>query len=209
MGYREVRARDMARIARFAIVIVSFAALGRAVRADGGSQVVDEVYKDGCGPISCLVALRALGVASPLTEVAARCDWQEGEPVQFSKMEATLNSYSGIDCVSAKLKPSELVDLLHDRQTVVILAIAKNSNTINHAICSLDVTENDEIVLLDYPELIQVKSMSELVSNWDGASLIVRTGVLSRTIDNLLLYVAPCFAIVLVCMAFRLKRPAV
>jgi AmiR/NasT family two-component response regulator len=89
-------------------------------------------------------------------------------------LQNALKSYHGINCQIAKLSPKELCQLLKDDQTVVILASRKNSDETDHAVCAVDVQENDQVIkLIDYPELTQHKLIAELTDAWDGVALVV------------------------------------
>jgi hypothetical protein len=147
--------------------------------------IEDEHYKDACGPIACLVALRSLGIEASLAEAVKKCDWEEGKFTPLKTMEAAIQSYRGIDAQLAKLSPQELSKLLTDDQTVVILATRKSSQEINHAVCAVAV-ENDgqAIRWIDYPELTQKKMIGEVTEVWDGPALVVRISPFYRALDK-------------------------
>ncbi|MDR0603444.1 MAG: hypothetical protein LBG80_03970 [Bacteroidales bacterium] len=54
------------------------------------------------------------------------------------------------------------------------MASRKNSDETDHAVCAVDVQENDQVIkLIDYPELTQHKLIAELTDAWDGVALVV------------------------------------
>ena len=169
--------------------------------------VTDKIYKDACGPIACVVALRSLGVECSLSQVCHQCEWGEGRSVSFANMKQTLDSYRGVECFATRLKPRELIDLLSRRQTVVILAMSTGADEINHAVCATGVNENDEVKFVDYPELLKVRPLGDIVPDWDGTALVVQHSPMSRTISNVVLYVLPCLSVLLIYSAYR-KRNA-
>lgn len=174
---------------------------------DADTLVVDQAFKDGCGPISCVVALRSLGVSCSLRDMCVKTNWKENQPVSFSDMEKALNSYFGIECTPAQLKPRELVNLLSDEHTVVILAVARNSQDVNHAVCANSVSANDVVRFIDYPDLVVVKTLGDVASDWNGEALVVRVSFFYRVLHRISVYLGPCFAILFVLAGFRTKPP--
>lgn len=147
--------------------------------------IEDEQYKTACGPIACSVALRSLGVDASLDEVANKCRWEKDRFVPLDTLNRALQSYRGIDCQLAKLSPQELCELLRDDQTVVILATRKNSQAVDHSVCAVAVEDNGQTIrLIDYPELMQQKTLGEIADAWDGVALLVRVSPLYRAIDK-------------------------
>ncbi len=151
----------------------------------------DEQYKTACGPIAAVVALETLGVETSLPEMAKRCEWVQDQYLPLENLCNALKSYRGIDCQMAQLSPSQLVKLLEDDQTVVILALRKLTDEIDHAVCAVSVQENGQVIhMIDYPELHQRKLMAELADSWDGAALVVRVSPFYRACGDF----AVCFA---------------
>lgn len=157
--------------------------------------VVDEYYRQACGPIACLVALRSLGVETSLDEVVQKCQWEEGKLSPLETLETAVQSYRGIDGRLAQISPQELCQLLKDDQTVVILATRKSSEELNHAVCAVAVADDGQaITLIDYPELTQERSIAEVADAWDGQALVVRTSATYRALDKFGLFFAPMVA---------------
>ncbi|NQT17779.1 MAG: hypothetical protein HQ582_33800 [Planctomycetes bacterium] len=157
--------------------------------------VVDEQYKNACGPVACFVALRSLGVETSLDDVVERCKWEEGKFISLETLEAAVQSYRGIDGHLAQVSPPELCQLLGDDQTVVILVTRKRSEELNHAVCAVAVTDNDQTIrLIDYPELTQERLIAELADAWDGQALVVRRSATYRALDKVGLFFAPMVA---------------
>lgn len=160
-------------------------------------HIASEQYQHACGPISCLVALRSLGLSSSLDALRDDCNWQEGEGVRFSDMQNALQSYRGIDCESVRLNSQQLLALLLDSRTVVILATRRDSDRINHAVCAVSANkEENSIRICDYPELNQEIGIDEIGDTWDGAALVVRVSPLYRTLADFTLIFVPIAALI-------------
>ncbi|MDR1962674.1 MAG: hypothetical protein LBQ50_02730 [Planctomycetaceae bacterium] len=167
----------------------------------------DEQYKTACGPIACLVALKTLGVETSLPEIAKRCSWEQDKYLPLENLQKALKSYHGVDCQIAKLSPKELCQLLKDDQTVVILALRKNTDEIDHAVCAVDVQENDQVIkLIDYPELTQRKLVAELTDAWDGAALVVRITPFYRACGDFAVCFCPMVAVIIAVLWFRHRK---
>ncbi|MGL6196775.1 MAG: hypothetical protein ACRC2T_18340, partial [Thermoguttaceae bacterium] len=122
------------------ITLVAFVTLSvNAFAQNRLPTLEDEQYKTACGPIACLVALQSLGVDTTLDEVAQKCGWERDEFLPLENLQTALRSYRGVDCQITKLTPTELCKLLKDDQTVVILALRKLTDTIDHAVCAVGV----------------------------------------------------------------------
>jgi ABC-type bacteriocin/lantibiotic exporter with double-glycine peptidase domain len=176
------------------LVIVSFS--GFAFAQERFHTLEDEQYKTACGPIACFVALQTLGIETSLDETAQRCGWKQDEFLPLESLQTALKSYRGVDCQIAKLSPAELCQLLKDKETVVILAMRKSTDEIDHAVCAIDAEENDQVIhLIDYPELHRKKLIGEIAENWDGAALVVRMTPLYRTLSDFAFCFAPMIAV--------------
>ncbi|MDR0611064.1 MAG: hypothetical protein LBG58_13210 [Planctomycetaceae bacterium] len=164
----------------------------------------DEQYKTACGPIACCVALDTLGIETTLPEMAKRCSWEQDKYLPLENLQNALKSYHGIDCQIAKLSPKELCQLLKDDQTVVILALRKNTDETDHAVCAVDVQENDQVIkLIDYPELTQRKLLAELTDAWDGVALVVRITPFYRACGDFAVLFAPMVVVIISVLLFR------
>jgi ABC-type bacteriocin/lantibiotic exporter with double-glycine peptidase domain len=164
----------------------------------------DEQYKTACGPIACVVALDTLGIETTLSEMAKRCGWEQDKYLPLENLQNALKSYHGIDCQIAKLSPKELCQLLKDDQTVVILALRKNTDETDHAVCAVDVQENDQVIkLIDYPELTQRKLVAELADAWDGVALVVRITPFYRACGDFAVLFAPMVVVIIAFLWFR------
>jgi ABC-type bacteriocin/lantibiotic exporter with double-glycine peptidase domain len=164
----------------------------------------DEQYKTACGPIACCVALQTLGIETSLDEIAKRCGWEEDKYLPLENLQKALKSYRGIDCQIAKLSPKELCQLLKDNQTVVILALRKNTDETDHAVCAVSVQENDQVIkLIDYPELTQRKLLAELTDAWDGVALVVRVTPFYRAIGDFCVCFFPMVVVIVAVLWFR------
>lgn len=168
----------------------------------------DEQYKTACGPIACFVALQTLGVDTTLDETAQKCGWEQDEFLPLKNLRTALRSYRGIDCQITKLTPTELCRLLKDDQTVVILALRKLTDTIDHAVCAVGVQDNDQVIhLIDYPELHQRKLIGEIADRWDGPALVVRISPLYRAYADFALLFFPTTVFIVVVLWFRSRKP--
>lgn len=156
------------------------------------TEIADAAYKDACGPFASLIALRLLGVESSLDELGQRCGWVEGNPVSFGEMQRVLSSYTGIECSSVRLTPDQLLSTVSDANSVIILAVRKDSQDINHAVCleSYDASQG-LITWIDYPEFHQQKTIEEIVEVWDGTCLLVTTGKAGILFEKFLFVFVP------------------
>ena len=169
--------------------------------------IPDEEYRLACGPIAGLIALESLGVATDLSEIASRCHWVKDKMLPLSDLCNGISSYPGIECKSAQLSPNDLSRLLTDDRTVVILALRKNSEEIDHAVCAVDVQENGQIIhLIDYPELHQKKLIGEIADKWDGAALVVRISPVRRALDDFSVCFAPLVLVLFGFAWFRTRK---
>ena len=169
--------------------------------------IPDEEYRLACGPIAGLIALESLGVATDLPEIASRCHWVKDKMLPLSDLCNGISSYTGIECKSAQLSPNDLGRLLKDDRTVVILALRKNSEEIDHAVCAVDVQENGQVIhLIDYPELHQKKLIGEIADKWDGAALVVRISLVRRALDDFAVWFAPLVLVLLGLAWFRTRK---
>jgi hypothetical protein len=200
----------MCRSHSLVVVICSFLLLTHAAlmmpRALGKLPFVANAhYRTACGPIACFAALRTLGVECSLDELVTKCDWEEGKLIPLSTLEAVIQSYRGIDGQLSQLSPQELCQLLRDDHTVVILATRGDSERVDHAVCAVDATDNDQgITLIDYPEMVQEQTMTELADAWDGAALVVRISPTYRAIEKFAVLFPPL--VVCAVAAFGLRR---
>jgi hypothetical protein len=170
----------------------------------------DLKYKDACGPIAGVIALKALGVQTSLSETVRRCHWKEGQLTPFGDLNKALNSYRGIRSQAVRLSPKQLCDLLEDDGAVVILAIRKRADHINHAVCAISTDENNQLVhLIDYPELHRNLLIGEVASQWDGDALVVRFSPFYRTMDNFGLLFTPLVVVILGIVWFRSRTAKV
>ena len=169
--------------------------------------IPDEEYRLACGPIAGLIALESLGVATDLPEIASRCHWVKDKMLPLCDLCNGNSSYPGIECKSAQLSPSDLNRLLKDDRTVVILALRKNSEEIDHAVCAVDVQENGQVIhLIDYPELHQKKLIAEIADKWDGAALVVRISPVRRALDDFAVWFAPLVLVLFGLAWFRTRK---
>lgn len=167
----------------------------------------DEQYKTACGPIAAVVALETLGVETSLDEMTKRCDWEQDKFLPLENLQAAIRSYHGIDCHAAQLSPKQLVELLKDDQTVVILALRKLTDDIDHAVCAVGVKDNDQVIhLIDYPELHRNKLIGEIADVWDGAALVVRVSPFYRALGDFALCFAPMVVVILGVLWFRHRK---
>ena len=174
---------------------------------DGVPVIPDEEYRLACGPIAGLVALESLGVATDLPEIATRCHWVKDKMLPLTDLCGGLSSYPGIECKSVQISPNDLCRLLKDNRTAVILALRKNGEEIDHAVCAVDVQENGQVVhLIDYPELHQKKLIGEIADKWDGAALVVRISPIRRALDDVAVCFAPLALILIGVAWFRSRR---
>lgn len=167
----------------------------------------DEQYKTACGPIACVVALQALGVNTSLEEMVKLCSWEQDKFLPLENLQKAVCSYRGINCHMVQLSPKHLVELLKDDQTVVILAVRKQNDDIDHVVCAIGVQENDQVIhLIDYPELHQRKLIAELADSWDGAALVVRVSPFYRSLGNFALCFGPMVVVILGILWFRHRK---
>ncbi|MDR1964230.1 MAG: hypothetical protein LBQ50_10660, partial [Planctomycetaceae bacterium] len=125
----------------------------------------------------------------------------------LENLQKALKSYRGVDCQIAKLSPKELCQLLKDDQTVVILALRKNTDEIDHAVCAVGIQENDQVIkLIDYPELTQRKLVAEIADAWDGAALVVRITPFYRACGDFAVCFAPMTVVVIAILWFRHRK---
>jgi ABC-type bacteriocin/lantibiotic exporter with double-glycine peptidase domain len=192
---------------KYFFVLLLFFLLPIIVFAQRLMTLEDEHYKTACGPIACVVALNTLGIETSLNEIAKRCSWEEDKYLPLENLKKALKSYRGIDCQIAKLSSKELCQLLKDDQTVVILALRKNTDEIDHAVCAVSVQENDQVIkLIDYPELTQRKLVAELADAWDGAALVVRITPFYRACGDFAVCFAPMVAVIMIVLWFRHRK---
>jgi ABC-type bacteriocin/lantibiotic exporter with double-glycine peptidase domain len=192
---------------KYFFVILLFFLLPIVVFAQRLPTLEDEQYKTACGPIACRVALEALGIETTLDEIAKRCSWEQDKYLPLENLQNALKSYHGINCQIAKLSPKELCQLLKDDQTVVILALRKNTDEIDHAVCAVSVQENDQVIkLIDYPELTQRKLVAELADAWDGAALVVRITPFYRACGDFAVCFAPMVIVIMIVLWFRRRN---
>jgi len=192
----------MKRIVSFLILfLVALPVLGKMPTLEDGQ------YKTACGPIACVVALKTLGVETSLDEMAKRCGWVQDEFLPLENLQKALHSYRGIDCQIVKLTPKQLVGLLKDNQTVVILATRKLTDEIDHAVCAVGVQDNDQVIhLIDYPELHQRKLIGEIADVWDGTALVVRISPFYRALGDFAVCFAPMILLIIVILWFRSRK---
>jgi ABC-type bacteriocin/lantibiotic exporter with double-glycine peptidase domain len=164
----------------------------------------DEQYKTACGPIACRLALKTLGIETTLQEIAKRCQWEQDKYLPLENLQTALRSYHGVDCQIAKISPKELCQLLKEDQTVVILALRKNTDETDHAVCAVGVQENDQVIqLIDYPELTQRKLLAELADAWDGVALVVRITPFYRACGDFCVCFFPMVVVIIAVLWFR------
>ena len=82
-----------------------------------------------------------------------------------------LNLHDDVTCRPAVLSPTQLKQTLSHGQ-VVILAVRKGSDEINHAVCAVSESANG-VTLIDYPDLTSFRTYESLGESWDGTALIV------------------------------------
>lgn len=151
-----------------------------------------------CGPIASFVALKSLGIDSSLDEAVKRCRWVKDKFVPLEDLQEALNSYQGIECQLGKISPQQLCELLKDNQTVVILAIRKQTDQIDHAVCAVNVDDNGQVIkLFDYPELYRDVLIGDVTSRWDGHALVVRRSAVYRAADKFAYLFIPFVAVLL------------
>ena len=167
----------------------------------------DERYKTACGPIAGFVALHTLGIETTLDEIAKRCGWEQDKMLPLENLQNALRSYHGVCCQMVNLTPKQLCDLLKDNQTVVILALRKKTDEIDHAVCTVGVQDNDQVIhLIDYPELHQRKLIGEIADVWDGVALVVRISPFYRDLGDFAVCFAPMVAVVIGVIWFRNRK---
>lgn len=195
------------RISSF-IVLVILAICCNTFAQDRLPTLEDEQYKTACGPIACFIALQTLGVDTTLDETAQKCGWMQDEFLPLENLRDALRSYRGVDCQITKLTPTEHCKLLKDDQTVVILALRKLTDTIDHAVCAIGVQDNDQVVhLIDYPELHQRKLIGEIADQWDGPALVVRIAPLNRAFADFAVLFFPTSIFIVAVLWFRSRKP--
>jgi hypothetical protein len=167
--------------------------------AHAQTPIVEDIeYGTACGPIAGFVALKSLGIDSSLDEVIKRSHWVKDKFVPLEDLQAALNTYRGMDCQLGKISPQQLCELLKDDQTVVILALRKQTDQVDHAVCAVSVDDNGQIVkVFDYPELYRDMVIGDVTSRWDGHALVVRRSPVYRAVDRFAYLLAPVVAILL------------
>ena len=167
----------------------------------------DEHYKTACGPIVGFVALRTLGIETSLPEIANRCRWEQDKMLPLENLHVALRSYHGVSCQMMNLTPKQLCDLLKDHQTVVILALRKKTDEIDHAVCAVSIRDNGQVIhLIDYPELHQWKLIGEIADAWDGPALVVRISPFYRVLGNFALCFAPMVTVIMGVIWFHKRK---
>ena len=197
----------MNRYAVIAILLLCSAVTFQTRVTHAQPTLEDIQYKTACGPIACFAALKTLGVETTLPEVVQKCEWKQDVFVPLTAMQSALKSYRGIDCQMVQLSPKELVGLLNDERTVVILAMRKTTDDVDHAVCAVGTEQNGQVVkMIDYPELVRRQLIGELADKWDGAALVVRISPLHRACEDFALWFGPFVAAFLCFAWFRNRR---
>lgn len=131
-----------------------------------------ESLQNSCGPQSCLIALKYLGIPASFEDVAKKCAWTDGDLTDFQQLRGALEQYPGVSCVGVHISESELERLLANQQMVAILGVRRDSVVINHAICAIGF-ENGEFICHDGLDAGIRISPAELQKEWTGEALLV------------------------------------
>lgn len=142
-----------------------------SVFADAG--VFDDRYAKACGPIACYIAVRELGQDVTLEELIKDCNWSEGSTVGLHELWHVMRDVPGLAAKPVRLTPTELYTWLSETRGIAILATRKYTSEIDHAVAAIG-TANGGIEFIDYPELAEIKSLSALADDWDGAAILVK-----------------------------------
>jgi len=132
-------------------------------------------YRYACGPIAVWSGLRFLDIDIEFETVIEKTGWKSGQPVSLDALRQAVDSVRGVSCSAVRATPEAVVRSLQ-QGSVVILPIRKDSEDINHAVCAVRaVTTGDlpAIQCIDYPELVQIVTLTDLQKVWDGQALII------------------------------------
>jgi hypothetical protein len=145
-----------------------------------GAKPKDEVwnakplkYKQACGPISCYVALNWLAPGEfSLKHIADQLSWSEGETISFASLFNFLHGQEGYQCQLVRISPEQLAATLTAGKRVAVLPVRAESTIIDHSVCAV-AGEDGHVMLIDYPNLAQPISFSELSRIWDGEAIVM------------------------------------
>jgi hypothetical protein len=203
------------RVGRLFVLVVSATMLAGACNqalADhddvpaGLPVLTDDGCQTACGPITCFVAARSLGVDVSLDAMIQKCDWKQGQLTTLQRIQETLAGLENeIVSVPARVSPKELQEYLQSGNYVAVLPVRKRSEEVNHAICAVGL-EDDKIIAIDYPELTERYTLDELADIWDGPALLVSRSSQGWAVRNLHWLVLPILAALLVMADLILRK---
>lgn len=135
-------------------------------------RLIDESARTACGPIGCYVAARALGVDVALETCIDRCGWSPGRRVSLAAIVDAIDETPHLRSQAARMNPGELHELLQGEKCAVILAVRSDGEAIDHVIVAIGATE-ENVTVIDYPQLGDQITLDELADRWDGAAIVV------------------------------------
>ena len=132
------------------------------------------MLQDPCGPVCCYVALKCVRHLDGKTfwDIADDLGWDNGQRVSFTKIADYLNSRRGVVAKLVRTTPVDLRRILVSGDSVAIIAVRRESNQVNHAVCLIG--SNDiGFAAVEYPALNYALPDDVLSKFWDGEAIVV------------------------------------
>lgn len=151
------------------LLCFTFLAVLNHIQAAPTQSFPSSIY---CGPLSCYVALKYLGIECTLEDITESCRY-DNAPVEISAIYKTLKSYPAITCSIRDCDPQEIKKYLSIPGSVLLLVFnAKNKDDINHIVVLL--SKDKEYILVDYPNVIHNYNLANLPGTIAAKCIVAR-----------------------------------
>jgi ABC-type bacteriocin/lantibiotic exporter with double-glycine peptidase domain len=152
-------------------------------------------YASACGPCSAFAALRAMGIAVRLNDVARECGWQEGQQVTVEGIGKVFEKYPQLVVNYARIDLGALESHL-DRGGVAIVLVSRNARQPNHAFCVIG-QDNGALRIVDVPNIGGSISRAAFEEQWGGEAVLISPSARYRLCSEWPLLLLPAFAAVM------------